>query len=129
SLRARILFDKEIKLLDVVGSVNETSIKARTNRYRSYDMLPYEIAHICADILISYQQGGKEDITEFYQRFLHNDKAFRLQDKSHLLHAACRAPHLLDIRQPLEHTTYELTKNNNDDGPDEIANRYIAIAR
>lgn len=128
-LRARILFDKQIELLDAVGSVNETSIKARTNRYRSYDMLPYEIAHICADILIFYQQGSKENITEFYQRFLHSDKAFRLKDKSHLLRAACRAPHLLSIRQSLEHATYELTKTNHDDGPDEIANRYIAIAR
>jgi hypothetical protein len=128
-LRVRILFDKQIKLLDVVGSVNETSIKARTNRYRSYDMLPYEIAQICADILMFYQQGSKEDITEFYQRFLHNDKAFRLQDKSHLLRAACRVPHLLNIRQPLEHATFELTKTNHDDGPEEIANRYIAIAR
>src|SRR5690606_30426469 len=43
-LRVRILFDKQIELLDTVGSVNETSIKARTNRYKSYDMLPYEIA-------------------------------------------------------------------------------------
>ncbi|MFT3948210.1 MAG: hypothetical protein QM763_14665 [Agriterribacter sp.] len=128
-LRARILFDKQIKLLDVVGSVNETSTKARTNRYRSYDMLPYEISHICADILMLYQQGSGEDIAEVYQSFLHNDKAFRLQDKSLLLRAACRVPHLLNIRQPLEHATYELIKTNHDDGPDEIANRYIAIAR
>lgn len=128
-LRAQVLFDKQIKLLDVVGSVNETSIKARTSRYRSYDMLPYEIAEICAGILIFYQQGSNEDIIEFYQRFLHNDKSFRLQDKSQLLRAACRSPHLLNIRQPLEQATYELTKTNHDDGPDEIASRYIAIAR
>lgn len=128
-LRAQILFDKQIKLLDVVDSVNETSIKARTNRYRSYDILPYEIAYICADILIFYQQGSKEDLAEFYQKFLHNNKAFRLQDKSHLLRAACRVLHLLNIRQPLEYATYELTKTNHDDGPDEIANRYIALAR
>ncbi len=128
-LRVQILFDKQIKLLDVVGSVNETSIKARTSRYRSYDMLPYEIAEICAGILIFYQQDGNEEIIEFYQRFLHNDKAFRLQDKSQLLRAACRSPHLLSIRQPLEQATYELTKTNHDDGPDEIASRYIAIAR
>ena len=128
-LRAQILFDKQIKLLDVVSSVNETSTKARTNRYRSYDMLPYEIARICADILMLYHQGSREDITEFYQRFLHNDKAFRLQDKSDLLRAACRAAHLLNIRQSLELATYDMVKINHDDGPDEIANKYIALAR
>ncbi len=128
-LRVQILFDKQIKLLDVVGSVNETSIKARTSRYRSYDMLPYEIAEICASILIFYQKDSSEDIIEFYQKFLHNDKAFRLQDKSQLLRAACRSSHLLNIRQPLEQATYKLTKINHDDGPDEIASRYIAIAR
>ncbi len=128
-LRARILFDNQIKLLDVTGSVNETSIKARSNRYRSYDILPYEIAEICASVLILYQQGSKEDIAEFYQRFLHPDNAFRLQNRSHLLRAACRAPHLLNIRQSLEQATYELTKTSHDDGPDEIADRYIAIAR
>lgn len=128
-LRAQILFDKQIKLLDIIDSVKEISTKARTNRYRSYDILPYEIAHICADILILYQQGSREDIAEFYQSFLHDDKAFRLQDKSLLLRAACRAPHLLNIRRPLEHATYELIKTNHDDGPAEIANRYIAIAR
>ena len=98
-LRAQILFDKQIKLFDVVGSVNQTSIKARTSRYKNYDMLPYEIAEICAGILMVYQQGSNKDITEFYERFLHNNKAFRLKDKSHLLRAACRAPHLLNIRQ------------------------------
>ena len=46
-----------------------------------------------------------------------------------MLRAACRAPRLLDIRQPLEVTYDELTKTNQDDGPDEIANRYITIAR
>lgn len=128
-LRVQILFDKQIKLLDVVGSVNETSIKARTSRYRSYDTLPYEIAEICASILIFYQQDSSENILEFYQKILHNDKAFKLQDKSQLLRAACRSSHLLNIRQPLEQATYKLTKTNHDDGPDEIASRYIAIAR
>ncbi|SFB81178.1 hypothetical protein SAMN04487891_102474 [Flagellimonas taeanensis] len=128
-LRAKILIDKQTKLLDNAGPVNESSKKARINRYSSHDMLPFEIANVCVDILIFYQQGNKGDITEFYQSFLHNDKAFRLQDKSHLLRAACRIPHLLSIRQPLEHATYELTKTDYSDGPDEIANRYIALAR
>lgn len=128
-LRAQILFDKQIKLLDIVDAVNETSIKARTNRYKSHDLLPYEIAHTCADILTFHRQGSNEDLAEVYKRFLHNNKAFRLEDKSGLLRAACRATHLLDIRRALEHATYELTKTNHDDGPDEISNRYISLAR
>lgn len=128
-LRAQILFDKQIKLLEVVDSVNEASTKSRANRYRSYDMLPFEIAHVCADILMFYHQGSNEEIAVFYHRFLHNDKAFRLQDKSQLLRAACRSLHLLNLRQPLEQATYELTKTKHDSGPDEIASKYIAIAR
>jgi len=128
-LRAQLLVDKQIKLLDTVGEINETSKKARTDRYRNYDMLPFEIAQVCADILTFYQQGAEAEMREFYRRFLQSDNAFRLQDKLYLLRAAFRAPHLQDIRQPLELASYELIRTNHDDGPDEIANRYITLAR
>lgn len=128
-LRAQTLLDKQLKVLDIVDSVNENSKKARCNRFRSNDKLPYEITMACKDILMLYPQGNKGDVTEFYIKFLHNDNTFRLQDKLDLLRAACRAPHLKSIRQPLENAIYELVKTNIDDGPDEIATRYIALAR
>lgn len=128
-LRAQILFIKQIKLLDIVDSVNENSKKARANRYKSYDMLPYEIAYVCSDILIIHKQESTENLVEFYQKFLNNNKAFKLQNKLILLRAACRNLHLLEIRQSLEQSTHELIKSHKEDGPEEIANRYIAIAR
>lgn len=128
-LRARVLFDKNISLLNEVNPANESSKIARNNRYRSYDTLPNEIAQVCATILVLYQQGNKEEVTEFYQRFSKNDNAFKLLDKLDMLRAAHRCIHLISIRQPLELATYELIKPNQDTGPDEIANQYIALAR
>ncbi len=128
-LRAQVLFDKEIKLLEAADSVYESSKKAITNRYRSYDTLPNEIAQVCATILVLYQQGSKEETSEFSQRFLERDNTFRLADRLDMLRSAYRSNHLINIRQPLEITTRELMKSNQDDGPDEIANRYIALSR
>ncbi len=128
-LRIQVLFNKSIKLLDVVNPISTSSKEARSNRYRNYDMLPSEIASVCAAILVFYQKGNKEEISEFYQLFLESDKNFKLHDKLDTLRTVCRSSHLISIREGLEHTTYKLIKTNNNNGPDESANQYIALAR
>ncbi|MBK6544283.1 MAG: hypothetical protein IPG12_03235 [Saprospiraceae bacterium] len=128
-LRARILKDKKIKLLDVIDSINETSIEARINRFRSDNTLPSEIAQICASIMLLYNQATPEEIIEFYTRFLQNDNAFKIQDKLNTLREANRLSHLEGIRQHLENSSYELIKKLSKDSPEEIANLYIALAR
>lgn len=128
-LRAQIFCIKDIKLLDIVDLISETSKKARTHRYGNFDTLPNEIAQVCSSIMVFYQQSAQEEITEFYQRFLQSDNAFTLQDRLDTLRAAYRSSHLGSVRQQLELSTHELIKSNLKDGPDEIANRYIALAR
>ncbi|HRI34010.1 MAG TPA: hypothetical protein PLD02_09650, partial [Saprospiraceae bacterium] len=128
-LRIRILYDKYIKLLDDIDSINESSNLARTYRFRSDDTLPSEIAQICASIMVLYNQSAQEEIGEFYTRFLQNDKSFKIQDKLNSLRNAHRLSHLLGIRQHLENSTFEQIKTYRNDGPEEIANLYIDLAR
>ncbi len=128
-LRAQILSSNDINLIDVVDRINETSKKARANRYGDYDTLPNEIAEICASILVLYNRGSKEEINLFYEKFLQNDNSFKITDRLNLLRAVYRSSHLLSIREQLELSTYELIKNRTEDGPEEIAESYISLAR
>lgn len=127
-LRAKILCGKDIKFLDVVNETDETSKKARVNRYRDHDTLPNEIAEICATILILYNTDNK-DINEFYHHFLQNNDAFKVQYRLNALRSIYRTSHLSAIRQELELSTYELIKNCHNESPDELANRYTSLAR
>lgn len=128
-LRAQILFDKNIKHIDVVESTNESSKKARTNRYRNYDTLPNEIAQVCASIMILNDHGTQEAITEFYGKFLKNDPAFTIHDKLSTLRAAYRTSMFESISRELELSIFEIVKSARDSGPDELAGLYIDLSR
>ena len=128
-LRAQILCNKDLKFLDSVQLINKASTKARTSRYRRPDPLPADVAHVCASILTLYNRGTKEEIAEYYKRFLENDVAFSLPEKLNTLWNAHRLPHLEGIRHPLENSIYEQIKSQSDSGPDEISGSYIQLAR
>jgi len=128
-LRAKILHEKNVKLLDVISQTEETSEKARVNSYRSHDILPQEIADICASIMIFYSYGTQEEISDFFQKFLQYNNAFNLQDKLSALRSAHRMPHLTCIRQHLESSSYELIKTYRNESTEEISNLYISLAR
>lgn len=128
-LRANILYGNIENLSEAVKQANEISHKARTNRYRSNDTLPYEIKEVCASILILFNFKNKKEASEFYHSHLHDSKAFRLKNQLGLLYAACRIPLLSDIRQNLEQKCYEYICSLRNETPDEIANQYISMTR
>ncbi|MBS1595814.1 MAG: ATP-binding protein [Bacteroidetes bacterium] len=128
-LRVRVIQKGNLNLISEVAPANESSLKARRSRYQNQDTLPKEIAKVCADIIVFSGMTPENEIKEFFEKFLMNDKAFMLGDKLDLLRAACRLPHLASVRQLLEQPTFEQIKSYSADGPDDIASRYIGLAR
>lgn len=128
-LRANILSRKEVNILELAKQASEASRKARTNRYRSDDTLPYEVSVLCTSVLVLSDFKKKEEAKEFYRTFLHNSESFRLKDRIDLLYAACRLAHLFDIRQELESNCDKYIRSLHSETPDQIAGQYISIAR
>lgn len=127
--RANILYKKEVYSLNLAKQASDASHKARGNRYRSNDSLPYEVTEVCSSILVLSDFENQKDASDFYHNFLYESKAFRLQNKLELLHAVYRIPQLSDIRQELELNCHEYIRSLHNESPDEIASQYIAMAR
>lgn len=128
-LRANILCKKGVCSLNLAMQASDASHKARGNRYRSNDSLPYEVTEVCSSILVLSDFANQKDASDFYHNFLYESKAFRLQNKLELLHAVYRISQLSDIKQELELNCHEYIRSLHNESPDEIANQYIAMAR
>lgn len=128
-LRGRILYAQEIALLDEARQADEVSRRAGGSRYRNYDPLPMEVSRICASILILHDFKSPEELSEYYHKFLRENTSFNIQDQLNTLRVVCHLPRLSCIRQELELSISEQNKSYLNDGPENIANRYIALAR
>ncbi|MBC7751256.1 MAG: hypothetical protein H7Z73_05995, partial [Candidatus Saccharibacteria bacterium] len=102
------------------------SQQARTNRYSNYDPLPKEIAELVSSILIL---GDSTVVIECYQYLVSTQNIFNASIRLRLLHAAYRSEHLTEICDILEQTTYELIKSLKEEGPDEMAEKFIMLSR
>lgn len=128
-LRVRILSPQEFNFEEEVKNANEKSNKARTRRYRSYDTLPNEIASLQSSILILYNKGNTEEVNWFYNTYIKNNKSLWIPDELNTVRAAFRLSHLSLIKPQLEQSAYERITIITDDGPEEMAERYIGLAR
>lgn len=128
-LRVKILNHKIIDFENAVKNADEESKKARTGRYRSYDILPYEIASLQSSILKLYNNGNSDEIIWFYNSYLQNNKSLWVNDELNNVRVAFKTSHLAKIKQQLEQNAYERIKKITDDGPDEAAERYVDLSR
>lgn len=103
-----------------------SSKQARTNRYGNYDRLPIEITELVSSILII---GDLTVVNSCYQYLISSGKDFNSRIRLWLLRAAYRSEHLADICDNLEQTTHELIESQKDEGPDEMAEKYISLSR
>lgn len=128
-LRIRIISCEEVKFEEEVASADRQSVKARANRYRTYDTLLNEIAALQAEILIIYGKASGTEIIWFYQKYLKNSEDLWLPQQLEIVRAAFRVPHLSNIRKSLEQSTYERIREMKDYAPDQIAENYIHLSR
>lgn len=107
-------------------SAKTSSEQARTKRYSNYDPLPKDIAQLVSSILIL---GDSKVVNGCYQYLVAIQNIFNSSIRLWLLYAAYRSEHLTDICDNLEQTTYELIESLKEEGPDEIAEKYILLSR
>ncbi len=128
-LRAKILNNCDINFDEAVKQANQDSIKGKQNRYRSYDTLPSEIVNLQASILVLSNRANVESIRSFYKSHIENNKALSIETELKITHAAFRSEHLSALKHQIEQHAYKRIKSITEDGPDEISERYIKLAR
>ncbi|MCT4648483.1 MAG: DUF4297 domain-containing protein [Carboxylicivirga sp.] len=128
-LKAKLLFNKDIDFEDAVKEANDKSSSARSNRYRQNDTLPYELASLKSSILLLINGTDKNVIDSFYQTYIKGNKYLWIPNHIGLVRASFRLSHLSHIKRELEQDAYGRIKSIKDDGPEEIAERYISLAR
>lgn len=127
-LRVKMIYIKEIKLFEEIR-ILEKKKKNETYRYNPHSTLPQERIQVLASIVLFYNKGTSIEVQKYFDEFLSNEKGFGLQIKIKTLRAAFRLQHLECIRQPLESNTYQLVKNYNEEGPEELVDKYVALSR
>jgi hypothetical protein len=125
-LRANILRGAVGVFQTQFQSTVASSQQARTNRYGNYDPLPTEITELVSSILIV---GDLTVVNSCYQHLISSGNDFNSRIRLCLLHAAYRSEHLTDICDNLEQITHEHIESLKEEGPDEMAEKYISLSR
>lgn len=125
-LRAKILRGIVDNFQSLFHSTLTSSQQARTSRYSNYDPLPKEIAELVSSIMIL---GDSAVVNDCYQHLVSSRNDFNLGIRIRLLRAAYRIEHLKEICDDLELTTHKLIESLKEQGPDEMAEKYISLSR
>lgn len=128
-IRSRILLG-EIKDLEIpFQEVEQRSQKARSQRYRQNDSLPFESARVCFESLAFKKPCNPSEEISIIERLFDNKYKLSLQDHLSAVRAAYRLEHLSEIRNQLEQSCYEIVMSLSNEGPETKAENYIALAR
>ncbi len=125
-LRANVLRGTLDAFKNEFLSTATSSHAARKNRYNNFDPFPKEITGLLSSILIL---GEEHNVGECYLHLSSGGADFNSETRLALLRAAYRSENLESIRDDLEQTTYELIESFTEEGPEEIAARYISLSR
>ncbi|WP_268125464.1 hypothetical protein [Roseivirga pacifica] len=128
-LRITLISGDNKRLINKAKKADSNSKKASAGRYRSYDILPKEIAEASSYVLVYASQVKKAAIKKFYETYLDNNSSFSIPHRINLLRAGNRSSHIDDLVPKLEYSAYNKVKGLNDVGPEEIAEHYIYLAR
>lgn len=128
-LRMKVLRGDTIDFLQESAAAADKSSKARAMRHRDYDTLPDEISAVCVSTLAFFQSGNPDEIEQFYNLYLRDEKRFRIPDRINAVRVSFRVQHLSSIKDSLEAIAHERIRSTTDDGPDAVSQRYIDLAR
>jgi len=128
-LKVQVLASAGQLILEDIEKADTKSKKALSGRYKGYDALPHEIAQLKLDLLIFARQLTTSQIEEFFSAHLQQSKSLKLGDWLLAVSASYRLTHLQPLSGGLERYAYELIKKLGDKGPEELAERYINLAR
>jgi len=128
--RARVITNNLSDLCNEAKEANDKSNKARSQRWRDFDRLPFEISQICLGILTLYRNENDPMQTQrFYDEYIKDNTDIRIEDRLRVVRSAMRLEHLSGVRNQLEHSAYDIVASASDEGPETKAGWYIDLAR
>ncbi|MBI5849358.1 MAG: ATP-binding protein [Nitrospirae bacterium] len=128
-VRARILVNGINGLSETIKDADQRSKKARAQRWRDSDTIPYEISQICTQILTLYRSADTAEVERFFTDYIKEGGKIWIPDRLKAARSAFRLAHLLGIRRQLEQSAYEVIVSATDEGPEAKADLYIDLAR
>ena len=128
-VRSRILAGDRKELNVALENANQRSTSARSERWREYDRLPFEITRLRFESLALDKASDTSEIVNFAKALSDHDAKYWLNDHLNSVRTAYRLDHLSSIRNQLEQTCRERVKSATDEGPETRAEWYINLAR
>lgn len=128
-LRAKIICGNDFTFQEQVKTAFSESNLASRTRYHYGDILTREIAWVQSNILALSGSQDKQEISWFYGNYVKDNKKLGVTNLIQTVRTAYRMPHLREIRDELEITAHNDITAIRDEGPDQSAQRYIALSR
>jgi hypothetical protein len=128
-VRARVLINDVDDIFEAVENASRRSKDARKQRWKDFDILPYEISRISIEILMFYRNADAIQVEKFFADHLKENHQIWIQDRLKAVRAAFRLDHLSGIRRQLEQSAYEVVASSSSEGPETRAEWYIDLAR
>ena len=128
-LRLSVLSSSGILDNDAFEEANIISKKGLKGRYKGHDTLPQEISEVHLSIMIFANKLTIEDLEKYFLSNIENSKLLKINSWISAVSASYRLEHLRPFSFRLENYTYEKIKSFVDQGPDELAGKYITLAR
>lgn len=130
SLASILIQNYRIEDIDTAfQKANQRSKKARSQRYRQRDPLPFEIASVCFESLALKKPCDHVEEINILEKFFNSEYKLSLQDHLSAVRAAYRLEHLSELGNQLEQSCYEMVMSISNEGPETKAKNYIALAR
>lgn len=128
-IRCRTLLGNKENVKLAFQETNERSKKARSQRYRQHDRLPFEIARVRFESLVLKSARDSVDDASSIETIFDSEYNLSLIDHLKAVRAAYRLEYLSPIKNQLEQSCYERIVSISDEGPEAKANYYIDLAR
>jgi len=128
-VRTRILLNDIENPFQAIEEADKFSKQARGQRWKEFDILPFEISRICVQILTLCKSLGPVGIKSFIDGYLTGNSKIRISDRLTAVRAACRLDHLSGVKRQLEKSVYEVVASDTSEGPETRAEWYIEMAR
>jgi hypothetical protein len=129
-LRARLLTrDPSAEAVDL-EQVRSRTKAALHSRYRTHDRIPYEMSSVQFAVLALKASATSQELENFATNVIARaDEKFYLKDRLPATRTAFRLTHLTPLCERLEQSCRRSIEGFWDQGPEERANAYIALAR
>jgi hypothetical protein len=128
-LRAKIITGEVKDLTAGAAAASKKSASATSSRHRNYDFIPGELVSIRISIITLYTTGNENEVNEFYNNHISNAKDYNINQVLDFTKIVFRAAHLKILKIDLEKEALKYIKLLSDSGPEEIAGRYVKLAR